>query len=125
MSLEKKRKRIRMILVLCGMMLAVYYLLPMIGMGMDEASRNAFMTSGLLYCAFPLYQYVSSVILGIKHGFCSIYAVAAAILFFPTLLIYFTAGAWAAALIYGGIALVGNLMGFGVHTVLQKMKGSE
>ena len=125
MTLEKKRKRIRMILVLCGFMLAVYYVLPLVGMGMDEASRNAFMTSGLLYCAFPLYLYISSVVLGIKHGFCSIYAVAAAVLFLPTLLIYFTANAWIAALIYGGIALAGNAMGFGVHTILQKMKDSE
>lgn len=125
MNLEKKRKRIRMILVLCGLMLGVYYLLPIVGMGMDEASRNAFMTTGLLYCAFPLYQYVSSVLLGIKHGLCTIYAVAAAILFFPTLLIYFTPNTWVAALIYGGIALVGNLMGFGVHTILQKLKDGE
>lgn len=125
MNLEKKRKRIRMILVLCGLMLGVYYVLPLVGMGMDEAGRNAFMTTGLLYCAFPLYQYISSVVLGIKHGLCSIYAVAAAVLFFPTLLIYFTPQAWVAALIYGGIALVGNVMGFGVHTILQKLKDGE
>ncbi len=123
--MEAKRKRMRMILVLCGVMLAVYYLLPIVGMCMDEASRNAFMTSGLLYCAFPLYQYVSSVLLGVKHGFCSIYAVAAAVLFLPTLLIFFTSNTWVAALIYGGIALAGNLMGFGVHTILQKMKDGE
>ncbi len=125
MNMEAKRKRIRMILVLCGVMLAMYYLLPIIGMGMDEASRNAFMTSGLLYCAFPLYLYVSSVFLGIKHGFCSIYAVAAAVLFLPTLLIYFTPNTWVAALIYGGIALAGNVMGFGVHTILKKLKDGE
>ena len=125
MNLEKKRKRIRMILVLCGLMLGVYYVLPIVGMGMDEASRTAFMTTGLLYCVFPLYLYISSVILGVKHGQCSIYAVAAAVLFFPTLLIYFTPNTWVAACIYGGIALVGNLMGFGVRTILQKMKDSE
>ncbi len=125
MNLETKRKRIRMIMALCGVMLAVYYVLPIVGLGMDEASRNAFMTSGMLYCAFPLYLYISSVLLGIKHGFCSIYAVAAAVLFFPTLLIYFTPNTWVAALIYGGIALAGNLMGFGVHTIWQKMKDGE
>ncbi len=123
--MEAKRKRIRTILVLCGVMLGVYYLLPIVGLGMDEASRNAFMTSGLLYFAFPLYQYVSSVFLGIKHGFCSVYAVAAAVLFLPTLLVFFTSNTWVAALIYGGIALAGNLMGFGVHIILQKMKDGE
>jgi len=125
MSLQKKRKRIRWILTLCGVMLGIYYLLPLVGTAMDDATRNAFMTTGLLYCAFPLYLYVSSVLLGVKHGFCSIYAVAAAVLFLPTLLIYFTPSAWTAALIYGGIALVGNLMGFGVHTILKKLKENE
>ncbi len=125
MSLQKKRKRIRMIMLLCGLLLGCYYLLPLVGFALDEATANAFMTTGLLYCAFPLYLYVSSVLLGIKHGFCSVYAVAAAVLFLPTLLIYFTASAWTASLIYGGIALVGNVMGFGVHTILKKMKETE
>lgn len=125
MSIQKKRKRIRMILALCGILLGFYYLLPLVGYALDDATANAFMTTGLLYCAFPLYLYVSSVLLGIKHGFCSIYAVAAAVLFLPTMLIYFTVSAWGAALVYGGIALVGNLMGFGVHTIWEKLKESE
>ncbi len=124
MSLNKKRKRIRMILACSGILLALYYLLPLIGLAMDEVKREAFLSAGLLHLVFPLYLYISSILLGFKHGFCSIYAVAAALLFLPTLLIYFNAGVWVAAMIYGGIAFVGNLMGWGVQTLLQKMKES-
>ncbi len=125
MSLSKKRKRIRMILILSGILLGIYYLLPLGGMGMDEATANAFITTGLLYGIFPLYVYVSAVILGVKHGFCSIYAVIAAVAFLPTLLLYFQPALWVAALIYGGIALFGNVMGWGVHTLLKRMKESQ
>ncbi len=124
MSLNKRRKRIRMILAFCGILLALYYVLPIVGMGMDAAKGEAFLRVGLLHLAFPLYIYASSIILGCKHGFCSIYAVAACLLFFPTMLIYFSSSVWGAAFIYGGIALVGNLMGWGVRTVLKKMKES-
>lgn len=122
MSLNKKRKRIRMILVCTGILLALYYLLPIIGMTMDQAKGEAFLSVGLLHLVFPLYLYVSSIILGLKHGFCSIYAVAAVLLFLPTLLIYFNGSLWVAALIYGGIALAGNLMGWGLGSVYAKMK---
>lgn len=124
MSMKKKRKRIRMILTCCGILLAFYYLLPALGMGMETAKADAYLSVGLLHLAFPLYLYVSSIVLGLKQGFCSIYAVAAGLLFLPTMLVYFSSSMWPAALIYAAIALAGNLMGWGVQSVLKKMKES-
>ncbi len=122
MNLKKRRKRIRMILTLCGILLALYYILPAIGMAMEASKGEIFLNVGLLHLLFPLYLYISSIVLGVKYGFCSIYAVAAALLFLPTLLIYFTYNVWAASLIYGGIALAGNLMGVGIGKAYHKMK---
>lgn len=124
MSLKKKRRRIKRILTCCGIMLALYYLLPLFGMAMEPAKVEAYLSVGLLYLAFPLYLYLSSIFLGMKQGLCTVYAVAALVLFLPTMLIYFNVKIWPAALIYGGIALAGNLMGWGLKTVLKKMKES-
>lgn len=119
MTKEQRMQRIRHILICGGILLVLYYLAPIVGMAVGGAKGEAFLISGLIHFAYPLYVYVSAVALGIKHGFCSIYAVASAVLFLPTLLIYFTANLWVAALIYGGIALIGNLMGFGLHVLLK------
>ncbi len=125
MNLKKRRKRIRMILSLCGILLALYYILPAIGMAMEPSKGEIFLNVGLLHLLFPLYLYISSIILGVKYGFCSIYAVASALLFLPTLLIYFTSNVWVASLIYGGIALGGNFMGVGLGKAYRKMKNTD
>lgn len=125
MDLKTKRKRIYTILVCSGILLALYYLLPLCGLGLQGEKADIFMNIGLLQLAYPLYLYVTSVVIGVRFGFCSSYAVASALLFFPTLLIYFHASNWVAALIYGAIALAGNLMGWGVKTLLTKMRESE
>lgn len=122
MTKKQRKKRIKAILVCSGLLMAIYYVLPLVGLGMDEPTGTAYLGTGLLHMVFPLYLYVTSVYLGIRHGFCSIYAVAAAVLFLPTLLLYFNPLLWYAALIYGGIALAGNLMGFGLHTFFAKWK---
>lgn len=122
MNMKKKRKRIRMILTCCGLLLAVYYLLPLMGLRMEADKSDAFLSVGLLNLAYPMYVYVSAVVLGMKQGFCSIYAVAVGLLFFPTLLVYFGSASWPAGLAYAGIALVGNLMGWGVRSITKRMK---
>lgn len=122
-SVVKNRFRRIKALIVCGLlMLAGYYLLPLVSAFLEPAEAEAFMGFGLLHLTYPLYLYISSILLGFRHGFVSIYAVAAAVLFLPTLLIYFQPTVWPAALIYGGIALFGNLMGFGLKSLLQKLK---
>lgn len=124
MNFKKKRRRIKRILTCCGIMLALYYLLPVIGFAFEPAKAEIYLSVGLIYLAFPLYLYVSSIFLGFKQGLCTVYAVAACVLFFPTMLIYFNAKMWPAAIVYGAIALCGNLMGWGLKRLLKKMKES-
>ena len=122
MTKKQRKKRIKAILVCSGLLIALYYVLPLLGIGMGEAEAGAYLNTGLLQMVFPLYLYITAVYLGVRHGFCSIYAVAAAVLFLPTLLFYFAPAIWYAALIYGGIALAGNLMGYGLRVFLAKWK---
>lgn len=114
-----------MIIVCSGILLALYYVLPVFGMSLDAAKSEMFLNVGLLHLLFPLYLYISAIVLGVKHGVCTIYAVAAAVLFLPTLLLYFNGGVWVASLIYGVIALVGNLMGAGLGKAYQNMKNQN
>ncbi len=122
MTKKKRFQRIKSILICGGILLALYYLFPLGGLTLEAVAADAYLSVGLLHLAYPLYIYVSAVYLGMRHGFCSVYVLAVAILFFPTLLVYFGGGTWPAGLIYGGIALAGNLMGFGLQTVWRKMK---
>lgn len=122
MTKKQRFKRIKAILICSGILLALYYLFPLAGMTLDSTVADVYLGVGLLNLAFPLYVYVSAVYLGIRHGFCSIYAVGVTALFYPTLLIYFGGGSWPAGLVYGGIALAGNLMGWGLHVMWNKMK---
>lgn len=124
MSKKKKIQRIKALLLCSGLLIAAYYVLPLLGMLLGAAKAEAYLSFGLLHLLFPLYLYVSSILLGLKHGFCSIYAVAAAVLFLPTLLLYFQPTVWPAALIYGAIALGGNLMGWGLRALLIKWKNA-
>ena len=55
MNLKKKRRRIKRILTCCGIMLALYYLLPLVGLAMDPTKVEAYLSGGLIYLAFPLY----------------------------------------------------------------------
>lgn len=121
---KKRFKRIKALLLCGGLMLGAYYVLPLGGLLLQPAVGAAYMNFGLLHLVFPLYLYISAIILGVKHAFCSVYAVAAALLFLPTLLLYFQPTVWPAALVYGGIALLGNLMGWGLKTVLKKWKNA-
>ena len=125
MTLKQKRKRIYTILVCSGILLALYYLLPIFGYSMEGEKADVFMSVGLIPLAYPLYLYGTSIVIGVRFGFCSSYAVAAALLFFPTLLVHFHASYWVAGLIYGAVALAGNLMGWGVKTLLAKMRDGE
>lgn len=124
-SREEKKKRIKHILLCCALLLAVYYILPIIGMAMDGRKGEMFLATGLIHLLFPLYLYISAIVLGLRHGFCSVYAVASAVLFFPTLLLYFSPQIWYAGLIYGGIALAGNLMGWGLKSVMRRFKEEQ
>ena len=59
----------------------------------------------------PLVGLTSSIIYGWKHSFSILYPVLVALLFIPTIFIYYNSSASIYILIYGLISLGGNLIG--------------
>jgi len=60
--------------------------------------------------------------LGIKEGFFWQYALGAALLFVPTVWLYFNTSAWVYAPAYGILSLIGNLLGSGVRLFRERKK---
>lgn len=60
----------------------------------------------------PFVCFASSVFYGVRHSFHLSYALTVAILFISSLFIYYNISAWIYSLIYGIIALAGNLTGY-------------
>ena len=65
----------------------------------------------VLLVAVPLICFICSIVYGIKNSFCLAYAIVVAILFTPTILIFYNSTAWVYIFGYGAIALVGNAIG--------------
>ena len=59
----------------------------------------------------PLICFVVSILYGIKHSFHWLYAILVAILFVPTIFLYFNSSAWVYSIGYGIIALIANAIG--------------
>ena len=65
----------------------------------------------MLLIVVPLICFVCSVVYGAKNSFYLVYAIIVAILFIPTILIFYNSTAWIYIFGYGTIALVGNAIG--------------
>ena len=84
--------------------LIAFYLLPMLikdtGSGMT-----------ILLIVIPLITLITSLIYGLRNTFDFIYPLVIAILFVPTLFIYYNTSAWVYIISYSMIALIGELLG--------------
>jgi len=65
----------------------------------------------ILLGALPLICFICSVFYGIRNSFYLPYAVIVAILFIPTIPIFYNSTAWIYIFVYGAIALIGNAIG--------------
>jgi hypothetical protein len=81
-----------------------YYLLP----SLIKDTGTAMM---MLLVVIPLICFVCSIVYGIKNSFNPFYALIVAILFVPSIFIFYNSTAWIYVLGYGIIALVGNIIG--------------
>ena len=59
----------------------------------------------------PLVCFLSSIIYGVKHSFSILYPILISLLFIPTIFIYYNSSASIYIIMYGLIALCGNLFG--------------
>lgn len=65
----------------------------------------------ILLIVIPLIMFITSLIYGLRNTFDFIYPLIVAIMFIPTLFIYYNASAWIYIIGYSLIALIGELLG--------------
>lgn len=65
----------------------------------------------ILLIVIPLIALITSLIYGLRNTFDFIYPLVVAIMFIPTLFIYYNASAWIYIIGYSLIALIGELLG--------------
>ncbi len=87
---------------------ADFYLLPAL-------MRDTGSAMVMLLMVIPLVCFACSLVYGIRNSFCIWYCVAAAVLFAPSVFIYYNASAWVYIIGYGVAALLGNLIGMAFH----------
>lgn len=65
----------------------------------------------ILLIIIPVIGFVCSMIYGLKKPFSLFYSVIVAILFIPSIFIFYNSSAWIYTVVYGAIALIGSGIG--------------
>ena len=84
--------------------IAAYYLLPLFG-----KDTGSFML--ILLVLMPIVCFASAFWYGIKRGLALTFPLIIAILFVPSVFLFYNYTAWVYAVVYGIIGLIGNLAG--------------
>jgi Ca2+/Na+ antiporter len=97
----KEFKRMTPYVLICA---AAFYLLPLLG-----NSTGSFIT--ILLIVIPLTCFATSFLYGHNNGWNFIFPIIIAVIFIPTIFIYFNSTAWVYSVVYSLIAAVGVLIG--------------
>ena len=97
-------KKIREISVYLIVIILAFYVLPVL---INDTGSGIF----FLLILIPIICFVTSIIYGIRHSFNLIFLLLIMILFIPTIFIFYNESAAVYVLIYGIIAIIGNLLG--------------
>lgn len=81
-----------------------FYLLPLL---IKDTKTAMIMLLGIV----PVICFVCSIIYGIKNSFYTLYTIFVAILFIPSIFIFYNSTAWVYIVGFGIIALAGNAIG--------------
>ena len=81
-----------------------FYLIPIL---IQDTGSGMF----ILLIVIPLITLITSIIYGLRNVFDFIYPLIVAILFIPTLFIYYYASAWTYIIVYYMIEVIGELLG--------------
>lgn len=98
------KKKLRELPPYIAALVVNFYLLPLL---MRDTGGAMF----VMLCLMPLAALITGVICGVRRGFCPLLPAAAAVLFFPTLFLYYNLTAWVYAPVYAVIVLAGNGLG--------------
>ncbi len=85
-----------------------FYLMPLL-------ITDTGMAMTVLLIGMPAVCFVSAMIFGMKNRFQPIYVLLVALLFIPSIFIFYNSTATIYVGIYGGVALVGNLVGYFIN----------
>ena len=91
----------------------IFYVLPLL---IKDTGIGMFM----LLLAIPLLTLICAIIYGVRQGFDFLFPLTVAVLFAPTIFIFYNRSAWVYIIAYAVIALVGN----GVGRAFQKRKAN-
>ena len=83
---------------------AAFYILPTL---IKDTGAGILM----LLVVIPLIAFICALVYGIKQGFDLLLPIISAVLFTPTLFIYYNESAWVYIVAYAVITLVGNVIG--------------
>ena len=84
--------------------LIAFYIVPML---IKDTGSGMF----ILLIVIPLITLITSIIYGLRNTFDFIYPLLVAILFIPTLFIYYNISAWVYIIAYSLIAIIGEILG--------------
>lgn len=98
------KKELTALLPCAAVFAADFYLLPLL-------IRDTGIAILVLLCVVPLIAFMASVVHGVRQGFSLLVPVAAMVLFFPTIFLYYNWSAWVYVIFYGVAALAGNGLG--------------
>ena len=97
-------KKLKGMLPYLIVMVLNFYLLPFL---IRDTGSGMVMLLGVI----PLICFVCSILYGIKYSFHWYYALIVAVIFAPTILIFYNSTAWVYIVGYGVVALLGNAVG--------------
>lgn len=102
------KKRLLTLLPYVIILAIAFYVLPLL---IKDTGSGMFM----LLLVIPLLTLICAVIYGVRQRFDFLLPLTTAILFSPTILIFYNASAWAYILAYAVIAIIGNGIGRAFH----------
>jgi hypothetical protein len=84
--------------------MVAFYLLP-------RAIRDTGSAMTVMLMGIPTICFITAIVFGMKHSFQLLYPIIIALLFSPTIFIFYNSTAWVYIIAYGVVAAVGNLIG--------------
>ena len=95
------KKRLTALIPYAALLAVNFYAFPLL-------AKNTGTAMLMMLCVMPLITFICSLIYGAKHGFDLLPPLMTAVLFAPTVPIYYNSSAWVYVLVHGAISLAGN-----------------
>lgn len=98
------KKKIIPYVIYAVVLALAFYLLPLL---IQDTGSAMF----VLLLVAPALTFIASLIFGVRQGFSVILPLLVAVLFVPTLFIFYNESAWVYIIAYAVVALIGNAIG--------------